>query len=281
MNAKSSIFQPALDALAGSDRGVFGPTSFQDYLAAHRLERRRTAESISIDSLERLPKSLKRNDAMVFRLGASLEGIGTQFAIAKVSGHIEDFFLIDEKVFDNKEYLTFIPEASSRRLFSQVLFQDISESSLLSFGFASGAICHALGLNPGILLSSPATGKSVYTFELKLHSVFDNAVTHERGQVEIDALFVERRDGKDTLFVIEAKTKCRSLAKHKLVYPVLALAPHIPKDMPIIPVYVKMSKDANGLHYNVVECEIQDPRTTIRAIDDLRAKSHAHLVLPE
>lgn len=52
---------------------------------------------------------------------------------------------------------------------------------------------------------------------------------HYKGQVEIDALFVGRRNRQETLFVIEAKTSnnFQSLAKHKLVYPVLALSSNV------------------------------------------------------
>ena len=57
---------------------------------------------------------------------------------------------------------------------------------------------------------------------------------HNRGQVEIDSLFIGRRRGEDVLFLLEAKQSDRSLAKHKLVYPALAVADKVPADIAIV-----------------------------------------------
>jgi hypothetical protein len=73
--------------------------------------------------------------------------------------------------------------------------------------------------------------------------------------VEIDALFVARRDGSDCVFVVEAKMdRTRSLAKHKLLYPMLGIAEQVPAEFSVVPVYVRISRTDGGLVYAVAEC---------------------------
>lgn len=86
----------------------------------------------------------------------------------------------------------------------------------------------------------PATGRSTFTFDLRPHSSYPELVTHRDGQVEIDTLFAERRNGRTALFVIEAKTGTTysSLAKHKLAYPILAVRDRIPPDVEVVPTYM-------------------------------------------
>ena len=79
---------------------------------------------------------------------------------------------------------------------------------------------------------------------------------HNAGQVEIDCLFVAKRGGRDTVFVLEVKSGAfSSLAKHKLVYPVLGILPKVPEDFEVISVYVRIQHDGTSLTYNVAECE--------------------------
>jgi len=275
------IFKPALRQLADKSQGIFGPFSFQDYLKEHGLPASGTAESISIDSYERLPNDLKDNDTMVLRLGES-KGTGTQFCLVKSKGCLGDFFLIDNDVFSDKEGSTFLPSASIRQLFAYQLLPALSESSFVNLGLASGLISFALGLSDQGGLAAPATGRSSFSFKLKAHTSLPDELEHRNGQVEIDALFVGTRNGKEALFIVEAKSNKsdKSLAKHKLVYPILAIAKDLPKDMPIVPVYVKIVEGPEGLHYHVVECGFPDPRKERRSLNELTAKAHTHLILP-
>ncbi|WP_456475142.1 DUF6997 domain-containing protein [Candidatus Pyrohabitans sp.] len=276
------IFKPALEVLSDKDTGIYGPFSFQDYLKENNLPPVRTAPVISIDTYELLSPELKLNDTMVLRLGSAPNGTGTQFALVKVKGRLRDFFLFDGEIFTDKEGLTFLPTVSMRQLFGYNLLPVFTETSLVNLGLASGLISYALGLEDDEIPLAPATGRSTFTFKLKAFSNFPVELTHNNGQVEIDALFVGKRAGKETLFIIEAKSRNNysSLAKHKLAYPILALAKNVPIDMPIIPVYVKVSKESDGIHYHVVECEFPDPRIELRAIDELEAKRYSHLILP-
>ena len=276
------IFKPALRQLAGKSQGLFGPISFQDYLKEHGLPASGTAESISIDSYERLPNDLKDNDTMILRLGESLKGTGTQFCLVKSKGCLSDFFLIDNDAFSDKEGSTFLPSASIRQLFAYQLLPALSESSFVNLGLASGLISFALGLSDQGEIAAPATGRSAFSFKLKAHTSLPDELEHRNGQVEIDALFVGTRNGKEALFIVEAKSNVsdKSLAKHKLVYPIFAVAKSVPKDMPIVPVYMKIVEAPDGLHYHVVECEFPDPRKERRALNELTAKAHTHLILP-
>lgn len=74
----------------------------------------------------------------------------------------------------------------------------------------------------------------------------------------------------------------RSLAKHKLVYAVLALAlaPHVPIDMPIVPVYLSVVKDNAGLAFRIAECKFPDPRVGVHALDELSTERCMQLTLP-
>ena len=154
---------------------------------------------------------------------------------------------------------------------------DITESTQINLGLLSGLFSHALGLRSGAIQAAVTSGKSTCRFELRLHSTL-GIVTHERGQIEIDAMFIAERKGLTTLFLIEAKTKSRSLAKHKLVYPILAVAPYVPKEIAIVPIYIRMHSASDGLHYQILECDFPDPRLGVRAIDDLKPKSNSHFV---
>lgn len=76
------------------------------------------------------------------------------------------------------------------------------------------------------------------------------------------------------IFVIEAKsdTYHKSLSKHKLVYPVLAIANRVPPEYKIIPVYIKIFKDENYICYNIAEYNLADSRENIVSIDSLVVK---------
>ncbi len=184
------IFQPALTAISGKTGAVYGPMSFQDYLKEHRLPAAKTAASISIDSYERLPIELRNDDAMVLRLGSSPKGTGTQFVLVKLKNRLRDFFLFDSEVFTNQKWSTFIPPASMRNLFPFQLLPVLSESSLVNLAIVTGLMSSALGLEERNL-TAPATGQSIFTFELRAHSSFPEKLIHASGQVEIDALFTE------------------------------------------------------------------------------------------
>lgn len=274
-----SIFNPAIQYMKSENINFYGSLSFQEYLMNNNLPKAKTAEYISVDSYEKLNKTLKENNTMVLRLGKA-EGIGTQFALAKVSD-VKDFFIIDSEVL-KEEGQTYLPTKSIRQLFAYQVLPFLSESSYVNLGVASGLVSYALGLDEDNIPLTPATGKSTFTFKLKPHSSIDKILTHNNGQVEVDGVFVAEKDGKQTVFVLEAKSDevHKSLAKHKLVYPILSIAQKVPRDMPIIPVYMKVYKKLDGIHYHIVECEFLYTRNEVLAINELKVKKSSHLILP-
>ncbi|MFC1708088.1 DUF6997 domain-containing protein, partial [Planctomycetota bacterium] len=129
---------------------------------------------------------------------------------------------------------------------------------------------------------APATGQSTFDFSVRPHAKLDAEWAHQAGQVEIDALLVGRRSGKSVVFVVEAKIgEPSSLAKHKLVYPALAVAPRVPDGMEIVPVYLRVTATAEGLCFAVAECSLPDPRGgRPPAVSELQPGQMTSILLP-
>lgn len=268
-----TIFGLALTEMAESGRRIYGPTSFRDYVSRHDLDwSGQTPRYISIDSLNDLAKELREADVMVLRLGSASDGTGTQFALVEARDQIQEFFLLDEDAFDTEQVMEFEPPVEKDKLLSFRLLPKLSETSLVNLALASGALGEALQLDTTGPLMPPATGRSTFSFDVKPHSAWDPVVTHRTGQVEIDTLFGERRDGETALFVIEAKTgtKRSSLAKHKLVYPLLALAEEVPHEIDIVPVYMRCQQVDDEMTFWIAECEVPDPRQRVIGVDEIR-----------
>ena len=273
-------FEPALQDL--TDRSVFGPVEFREYVTQHRLGDRKTAPSISIDSFEKLPPELQNADAMVLRLGSPKGVRGTKFAIIRVDGNLEAFFLMHDKVFGDCDAVPFLPTASWRDLYAFQVLRKLTEPSLVNLAIASGLLGYALDLDEDTVGLVPATGQSTFTFEFQPHDLVRQTLLHQNGQVEIDAVFVGRRNRKDCLFVVEAKSgpDVKSIAKHKLVYPVLSVAKHLPTGMSIVPVYIHVASESDGYHFRIAECEFHDPRARTPVLSSLAPIRTSHLVLP-
>lgn len=158
----------------------------------------------------------------------------------------------------------------------------LSETSLVNLGLTSGLIGQALRLDNTQINSVPATCQAAFSFHLKLHQNDSQEHLHNKGQVEIDAIFVGERAGEPVLFVIEAKSDPthKSIAKHKLVYPIMAIAERVPTSVQIIPVYIKILEMKDCWHFHIVECEFPDPRTGVRAVDELKPIAHSYLKVP-
>ncbi|WP_263019979.1 DUF6997 domain-containing protein [Natronobiforma cellulositropha] len=265
------IFEPALTTLAASSQRVFGPVSFRDYVSEHGLEAGpRTPRYISVDTVDDLAPELREHGSMVLRMGAAPDGTGTAFVLVDAPGGVSDYFLLDDDLFDEQPTEAVASPVGQDRLLSFTVLPTLSETSLVNLGLASGVLAHALELDTTGALAPPATGRSTFTFDVRPHGSLETTVTHRSGQVEIDTLFAERRNGEMTLFVIEAKTGSRaSLAKHKLVYPILAIAEHIPAEITITPVYLRCRQADATVTFEVAECQFPDPRGSHPAIDEL------------
>lgn len=274
------MFEPALAEMTAKGSLTFGPAPFQRYLARHfPTLHARTAEVISVDDPRKLRPELVEAQAMVLRLGQSGGGI-TDFALVRPPNGIASFFLDDPT--DALTEVTFLPRASQRDLYVFELLPRHVEASLINLAFASGLLSHALELDSQDGLPPPARGASTYTFDVRPHSALDVTWRHNVGQVEIDALFIAERKGREILFVVEAKisNRERPIAKHKLVYPSLGLAQRVPRNFAIVPVFIKLTATGQGVGATVVECALPDPRESPPAIDELTSARAVRLRLP-
>lgn len=272
----TDVFLPAIKQMQAEGKSVYGPESFQDYLAKNNLPKLLTAPLISVDYLEKLSPSLKEHGLMVLRLGQSQNGRGTQFVLVKAD--VDSFFIRDGLSFTQTSGIGFTPEVSNVELLAYRVFPKFSEDYFVSLALASGIFNYALKTDR--LIANPARGQSTFTFELRLHSSVEKIYEYRNGQVEIDSLFVGERNKEQILFIVEAKSnKYKSLAKHKLVYPIASLAKKVPLTVKIIPVYVRVITNKDELHYHILECELPDVRTNTVAIDELKPAKHTHLIL--
>lgn len=277
----SEVFEPAFNTIKVKQVATFGPISFIDYLKNYGISKTvATPAAISIDSYERLHQSAKENSAMIMRLGQTQGGTGTQFALVKVQNKLDDFFLKDDEIFKS-EGIEYIPTVNIDQLKVFSIMPSLTEKSYVNLGFSSGLISYALGVDHIRPIFPPASCNSTFTFQFRPHSQLGDIFIHNKGQVEVDAMFLEKRGGKETLFVVEAKsdTSHKSLAKHKLLYPVLGISSSVPKTIEIVPVYIKIKTSQLGVHYHIVECSIPDPRLQIVAYDELEIKKYTHLIL--
>jgi hypothetical protein len=266
------MFERALQAMQDEASQVYGPLSFVTY--ATELGRvARTAESISKDSLGTLPPCLRAASTMVFRLGCPLGQRNTHFALARCVDGWADYFLLDDELFRDIRPELFIPDVSLRRLYAYTLLPAVTETSLVNLAIASGLLNRALGVDDTEVPSAPATGQSVFSFPVTPHERLGVTWQHINGQVEIDALMVARRAGREVLFLIEAKKSnaYASLAKHKLVYPALAVRGGLPSHTPVVPVYLRIIAYPDGLHFHVAECAEASPAMPVSSLNVVKA----------
>jgi len=135
------------------------------------------------------------------------------------------------------------------------LARKLTEQALINLGFTTGFIQKAWEYDEYSVTASPISVARTYSFELQLRSDLDQVIHREQGQVQIDALILGRRAGHEVLFVFEAKTdNSQSLAKHKLVYPLLAISQQVQDKFPIIPFYLRIKRDDGVLIYCINEC---------------------------
>ncbi len=258
-----SVFDAAISELKPDKLSHFGPISFSEYRKEQGVvSSKNTASYISGDSLDLLDPALRQAGCMVLRLGRASKTGSTQFAVARVPGESpKSFFLEDRELFDEQPIRTFVPEAKLKDLFPYNLFSRWNERAATQLGFVTGLFAEALELDDSGLGLVPVGGNSVYTFSYFVDDSYRVSLTHDSGQVEVDGLFVAKRGGKDIVFVMEAKLgrAFSSVAKHKLVYPVLGILPKVPADFEVVPVYVRIQQVGSLLTYNVAECSLPKP----------------------
>jgi hypothetical protein len=213
---------------------------------------------------------------MIFRLGSVPNGRKTQFAVVRLPDEgIEGFFFDDEDLFGTSAPKQFTPKCSPERLQVFRILGALTEQSTIRMGFQAGLFSQALQLDDKERLIVPASGNSSYTFEMRPHPAISTAFTHRRGQVEIDGLFIAKREGQRLLFVLEGKKSNNfgTLPKHKLAYPIWAVAARVPDSIDaIVPIYVRMSQTDSGIDYHIAECAPVEPETmTVSGLQAVRS----------
>jgi len=266
-----SFFDNKIQEMIASGASYTEPCSFRDYCRKFSLSTGATASYISIDSYSSLRPELKVARCMVFRLGRRSGGSGTHFALSKCQNGWDDFFLFDDKLFNNCPEDYYIPRSIDYYLYPFRLLSILSENSLINFAIASGLMSHALNLNLRDISHASTSGQSTFTFSFKPNSLMPITWDHISGQVEIDCIFTANRNGKSTVFVLEAKSgsDLGSLAKHKLFYPVLSILPRIPKTMDIVPVYMRAYKKGSNYHFNFAECLFKRSSSEVPVLSEL------------
>lgn len=253
-----SVFATALEEMDRFGLDVWVPGSFKHYSEQVGETGLRTPQFISVDSIDRLSPLLRESMIMIFRLGSRAGSSSTHFGLARCRHDWNEYFLIDKDLCTSALPEVFLPAVSARRLFSFKLLPKLTETSAVNLAIGSGLLQYALELDDSLDYCVPATGQSTFTFDFKPRKDLSDVFSHEKGQVEIDALFMGRRRGREQLFLVEAKTGKPegSLAKHKLCYPVAALRNSVPKYIQIVPVYMKSWSESDGRHFLITECQL-------------------------
>lgn len=265
------VFGPALSHMRRTASDTFGPKPFRDYLKEHNLSPRMTASAISIDSISRLARDLTEEKVMVFRLGSSSGRKITSFALARCRKGLADFFLQDADLFESVAVEDFSAADAHLNLAAFKFLPRLTESSVVNLALASGILGEALNIDDPRRPIIPATAQSTFTFDVKAYEDTP-AWSHYRGQVEIDSVFFANRKGKQTLFAVEAKqsAKLSSLAKHKLVYPTVALrSASVKNPFRVVPVYLRALRKGSTWEFYVCECSL--PASTSHVISSLNA----------
>lgn len=267
----SDIFTEALSDMNDPEGRWRNPESFQGYASRVGIEARGTARHISIQSINELAPELRDNSIMVFRLGSPSGVRHTYFALAKAVSGWNDYFLFDEELFESAEQEKVSVNWEANDLIPFTVISKLTETSHVNLALVSGVFESALGLALGGV-SIPATGRSSNTFEVCPNDQLSVSWMHESGQVEVDSIFVAKRNGKKILCVVEAKSGGfpGNLPKHKLVYPILTVAPHLSKEIEIVPIYVRVQEQNSSLAYYVTECSFPDPRVNRTHINELK-----------
>lgn len=267
----SDIFTEALRNMSDPEERWRNPESFQGYASRVGIEAKSTARHISIQSINELAPELRDKSTMVFRLGSPSGSRHTTFALAKAVSGWDDYFLFDKELFEAVDEEKVSVNWKENDLIPFTVISKLTETSHVNLALVSGVFENALGLTlSGV--SIPATGRSTHTFEVCPNNQLAVSWTHESGQVEIDSIFVAKRNNKKVLCVVESKSGGfpGSLAKHKLVYPILTIAPYLSKEIEIAPIYLRVQEQSGSLTYYVTECSFPDPRATRAHINELK-----------
>ena len=206
------------------------------------------------------------------RLGTGGSGnLGyTSFCLVQMDAW-DDYFLREKRLFHHDfsdEKITL----SKDFLLPFSIVKNLSETALVNLCLSSGILYHALELDDKNQIL-PFTTHGSYTFHFQPSNKSKKILDHVNGQIEIDSIFVAKRKGKKSLFVIEAKSdNTDNLSKHKLFYPILAISKNIPNDMDVVPVYIRIKKNELGYSFHIAECSISSKDENFGALSEVKPK---------
>jgi hypothetical protein len=274
------IFSKLIQELKFTESQFSLPQSYKIYKEKNNINSRiMTAAVISIDFLDKLDPELRANNFMVFRLGSPRGTSSTHFALSKNINGWGDYFLDEEVLYKEiKPEIYKLDSLEINKFFAFTLLPKLTETSLVNLCFATGIMNKALSLDSENHQIIPATCQSIFDFDVIPHKLLDAKWQHQKGQVEIDALFYGERNGIKELYLVESKfgDSHSTLAKHKLVYPYLAIKKNIPNDIKIVPIYLKTNRAGNDINFKITECEFKHGS---EAISELVAKKSHHYVI--
>jgi len=268
-----------LEELRGpSGERWFPKTKFTDYTGL----KGKTPRYLSIDFLRTYQTThpeLYDANMYLLRLGSG------HFSLVESENILEEYF-IEDSIFPEKGE-RYVSSASQQDIFSFSVMPKLTENTLLSLGLATGVIQACLGMDSEDPIPSPSEANGTYQFEV-LNPHDAKPFLHD-GQVEIDTVVFGKVKGAYTLFVIEGKegkpSNSSTLAKHKLAYPVYALASqgNIPDYINIVPAYVRAWVEGNRIHYCAATFKLKgNPRNDPLSIRDVVVSSHpTHMYLQD
>jgi hypothetical protein len=279
----TQIFKKLIEQMDHEGADCSAPQGFQAYCDEIGLIRERdsarTAACISIDFQENLRRELRENNMMVFRLGVPHGQRNTHFGLARIKHSWEDYFLFDEANTPGQDFHLSAKKKEALQVFQ--LIPKITEKSVVNFIVASGVLHYFLKLDDSTEQLTPATCQSTFSFRFKPHQEIQATWEHRRGQIEIDSLFFAKKSGITQMFLIEAKHNISqaTIAKHKLVYPALALRQELSRsNIPVTPIYLKTAIRGRDLLIDITLCDF--PRSS-NAVSDLTATRREHFLIKE
>ncbi|PWB49729.1 MAG: hypothetical protein C3F18_09845 [Nitrosomonadales bacterium] len=270
-----ALFDNALAEMGYSS--ILEPRPFITYAKQAGFATVKTADAISVQSLRDLAPELRNAGVMVFRLGIKPGTKGTSFGLAKHTGSWDDYFLQDKNVFAGCKPTPVKGKREGLRIFD--ILPRSTETSLVNLAVASGILTTALQIESKSDEIVNATAQGTYSFTVRPHKDINEACWHHNfGQVEIDGAFVAKRDGVETVFVVEAKvsTDFESLAKHKIAYPMLAIETSLAQGTPVVGVYLRVLRRPSGFGFFVTECCFSNDQHEIASLIAVRAGAYLY-----
>lgn len=254
----------------------FPKTKFTEYTGI----KGKTPQHVSLDHYQNyvnIHPELHENGMYLFRLGRGC------FSLVESENILQEYF-VEDSIFPEKGD-RYVSSASQQDLFSFSIMPKLTENTLLSLGLATGVIQAGLGMDSEEPIPSPSEANGTYKFEIM--NPHDSTKFAHDGQVEIDTVVFGKMNGEYTLFVIEGKEgkPSTTLAKHKLAYPVMALASEgkIPEYVNIVPAYVRAWEDEknNSIHFCVATFDMNcNPRNSPVDLSEVKLTSNPkHLYL--